>query len=97
MLKRYRILTRFKDFRDEDDVLRVLLELDSIDLITSGRPIYYKSDAYTHLDLYKETASNYGLQASLFTSSKMMAASKLAKEASFPRKKQSTLNKYLLI
>ena len=40
-------LNRLQDFRDEEDVLRVLQELDSIGLLKSGRSIYYKSDVYT--------------------------------------------------
>ncbi|KAH3920329.1 hypothetical protein HBI56_068580 [Parastagonospora nodorum] len=93
-----------RDFRDQDDVLRVLLELETMGLVNSGRSIYYKSDAFTYLDLYKQTASEYGLQASLYTSFKMMAAAKAAKAESLPGKtvsgktlsgkKQSTLNKY---
>jgi hypothetical protein len=83
-----------QDFRDEDDVLRVLQELDTMGLLSSGRSIYYKSDAFTYLELNKETAEEYGLRASLYSSSKMMAASRLAKASSMPRKEQSTLNRY---
>ncbi|KZM23831.1 uncharacterized protein EKO05_0001044 [Ascochyta rabiei] len=67
-----------KDFRDEDDVLRVLQELEDLDLLQHGRGIYYKSDAFTHLDLYSATANKYGLQASLYTSQKMLAAAQAA-------------------
>ncbi|KAF2625710.1 DUF1917-domain-containing protein [Macroventuria anomochaeta] len=67
-----------KDFRDEDDVLRVLQELEDLDLIRHGRSIYYKSDAFTYLDLYSATANKYGLQASLYTSTKMLAAARAA-------------------
>ncbi|KAF1354115.1 hypothetical protein EJ07DRAFT_182750 [Lizonia empirigonia] len=67
-----------KDFRDEDDVLRVLQELEELDLLRHGRSIYYKSDAFTYLDLYSATASKYGLQASLYTSHKMLAAARAA-------------------
>jgi hypothetical protein len=73
-------------------------------LVTTGRSIYYKSDAFTYLDLYKQTASDYGLQASLYTSFKMMAAAKVAKATSssgktasrkiLSGKKPSTLNGY---
>lgn len=83
-----------KDFRDQDDVLRVLQEIETLGLLPSGRSIYYKSDAFTYLDLYKETASEYGLQASLYTSSKMIAVGKLSKATSSSTKKQSTLNSY---
>lgn len=83
-----------KDFRDEDDVSRVLLELETMGLLTSGRSIYYKSDAFTYLDLYKQTASEYGLQASLYTSFKMMAAAKVTKASSSTVRKQQSLNSY---
>lgn len=67
-----------RDFRDEDDVLRVLRELEDLDLLRHGQSIYYKSDAFTHLDLYSATANKYGLQASLYTSHKMLAAARAA-------------------
>lgn len=67
-----------KDFRDEDDVLRVLEELEDFGLLGQDRSIYYKSDAFTYLDLYSSTASKYGLQASLYNSSKMLAAARAA-------------------
>jgi hypothetical protein len=88
------MLTCPKDFRDEDDVLRVLQELEAIGLVPSGQSVYYKSDAFTYLDLYKQTASEYGLQASLYASSKMMAAAKLSKATPSSGKKQKTLNNY---
>jgi hypothetical protein len=65
-----------------------------MDLLSSKRSIYYKSDAFTYLDLYKQTATEYGLQASLYTSLKMMAAAQLSKAKSIPGKKQKTLNSY---
>jgi hypothetical protein len=83
-----------KDFRDEEDVLRVLQEIEARGLLPRGRSIYYKSDAFTYLDLYKETASEYGLQASLYTSFKMMAAGRVAKATATANKKQKTLNSY---
>lgn len=75
-------------------MLRVLQELEKMGLLTSGRSIYYKSDAFTYLDLYKQTASEYGLQASLYTSFKMMAAAKVSKGGSSTQKKQKSLNSY---
>jgi len=62
-----------KDFRDQGDVLRVLQELVAMDLVESSRGIYYKSDPYTILNIYRETAVEYGLQASLYSSQKMLA------------------------
>jgi hypothetical protein len=67
-----------KDFRDEDDVLRVLKELEDLGILQPGRSIYYKSDAFTYLDLYSATASRYGLQASLYNSHKMLTAARAA-------------------
>ena len=67
-----------RDFRDEDDVLRVLKGLEDLDVIQPGRSIYYKSDAFTYLDLYSATANRYGLQASLYNSNKMLAAARVA-------------------
>jgi hypothetical protein len=80
-----------KDFRDEADVLRVLKELEVMKRLPEGRGIYYKSDAWTYLDLYRETADKYGLQASLYTSHKMLTADRLAKASSTSPKKQTTL------
>jgi hypothetical protein len=59
-------------------VLRVLKELEDLDLLNQGRSIYYKSDAFTHLDLYSATANKYGLQASLYASQKMLSAARAA-------------------
>lgn len=42
--------------------------------MSSGRTIYYKTDAFTYLNLYKQTASEYGLQASLYNSFMMNVA-----------------------
>ena len=59
-------------------MLRVLHELEDLDLLHHERSIYYKSDAYTYLDLYSASANKYGLQASLYTSNKMLAAAQSA-------------------
>ncbi|OKO97440.1 UPF0696 protein C11orf68 -like protein [Penicillium subrubescens] len=56
-----------KDFSDKEDVKRVLLTLVEKGLVDEeSRPIYYKCDAYTHLDIKSNNA--YGLKASLFSS-----------------------------
>ncbi|KAF2200835.1 DUF1917-domain-containing protein [Delitschia confertaspora ATCC 74209] len=83
-----------KDFRDTDDVLRVLKELVSMGLVdTASQGIYYKSDAYTYLDIYGHNASEVGLQASMYSSQKMLAtvSSRTGKE---PQKKQTTLDAF---
>jgi len=81
-----------KDFRDKDDILRILQELVAMGLAGHGKPIYYKSDSYTHLGINSKTAAEYGLQASLYNSHKMLAEASLAKTAPTPQRKQSTLN-----
>ena len=81
-----------QNFQDADDVLRVLRELEAMGLVNSARTIYYKSDAYTYLDLNSGTAAQYGLQASIYNSRTMMAATKTS---SPPSKKQSKLDRFL--
>lgn len=68
-----------RDFRDKEDVLRVLQELVSIGVAGPRRPIYYKSDPYTLLNIYKDSAAKYGLYASLYSSQKMLSRVALAK------------------
>ncbi|KAF1963437.1 DUF1917-domain-containing protein [Byssothecium circinans] len=82
-----------KDFRDKEDILRVLQELVSMGVVGSGRPIHYKSDSYTLIGVYRQTADDYGLRASLHSSHKMLSEAKLAKTAA-PQRKQSTLDGY---
>lgn len=54
-------------FDDGQDVRRVLRELVELGLCSSGaRPIYYKADAFTHLDL--DSDNEYRIRASLFSS-----------------------------
>ncbi|CAN9190051.1 unnamed protein product [Alternaria alternata] len=84
-----------KDFQDADDVLRVLHELENMGLLNGGRTIYYKPDAYTYLNLVRDTAVEYGLQASLYNSRSLLAADKVPKSASLAQKKQSTLSGFL--
>ena len=59
------------DFADIADVRRVLEKLIDLGLCRSdGRPIYYKCDAYTYLDI---TSKNpYGLRASLYSSKEVL-------------------------
>jgi hypothetical protein len=75
-----------KDFQDADDVLRVLHELENMGLLNAGKIIYYKPDAYTHLNLVRDTAAEYGLQASLYNSRSLLAAGKVSKSTSLPQK-----------
>lgn len=55
------------DFGDTEDVKRVLRGLAEKELVDAeSRPIYYKCDAYTHLDI--KSNNDYGLKASMFSS-----------------------------
>lgn len=55
------------DFGDKEDVKRVLRALAEKELVNAEwRPIYYKCDAYTHLDI--KSSNDYGLKASMFSS-----------------------------
>lgn len=58
------------DFTDLDDVKRVLEELISLGLCLQGKPLYYKCDAYTHLDIM--STNPYRLRASLYSSKEIL-------------------------
>lgn len=56
-----------KDFGDKADIKRVLEGMVDVGLVDVGdRPIYYKCDAYTHLDITSK--NEYGLKASMYSS-----------------------------
>lgn len=56
-----------RDFSDKEDVKRVLKTLVATGLVDKeSKPIYYKCDAYTYLDI--KSKNEYGLKASLFSS-----------------------------
>ncbi|KAJ9203522.1 hypothetical protein DTO164E3_2444 [Paecilomyces variotii] len=57
-----------RDYDDKKDVKRVLERLVELGLVDRGstRPIYYKCDAYTYLDI--KSTNQYGLKASLYSS-----------------------------
>ena len=65
-----------KDFRDADNILRVLRELFSMGLVKekARQGIYYKADVYTYLGIYHQNANEYGLQASQYSSNNMLAS-----------------------
>ncbi|PSN64764.1 DUF1917-domain-containing protein [Corynespora cassiicola Philippines] len=84
-----------RDYRDAEDVLRVLKQLVSMGLVQKERGIYYKSDAYTHLDIYGENAAQYGLQASIYSSQKLLSGGKDPKPTSVWRKQQSKAGDFL--
>jgi hypothetical protein len=57
-----------KDFSDKQDIRRVILELDRLNLLPKDKKksIYYKCDAYSYLDIM--SSNPYGLSASLYAS-----------------------------
>lgn len=61
-----------KDFRDVEDIERVVRALDDLGLLPrdGNRSIYYKSDAYTWLDI--KSTNEYNFQASLYSSKDML-------------------------
>ncbi|KAK3346238.1 hypothetical protein B0T25DRAFT_272949 [Lasiosphaeria hispida] len=61
-----------KDFRDEDDVARVLSRLRQLELVrVGGKYIYYKSDAWTGVGIYG--GNQWGIKASMYSSSEIFA------------------------
>lgn len=59
------------DFGDTNDVKRVAKAMAELGLIdVDKRPIYYKCDAYTNLDITSK--NEYGLKASMFSSRDML-------------------------
>jgi hypothetical protein len=55
------------DYEDKEDVRRVLLKLIDLGLLDEkGRPIYYKCDAFTYLEI--NSKNPYGLKASMLSS-----------------------------
>ncbi|EMD63486.1 hypothetical protein COCSADRAFT_181745 [Bipolaris sorokiniana ND90Pr] len=81
-----------RNFQDTQDVVRILQELETIGLLSAGRLIYYKPDAYTYLDVRRENAAEYGLKAILYNSRSMLANSKGTESASLTQQKQCTLD-----
>lgn len=61
-----------KDFRDVEDVRRVLTALVEMGLVKSDAPrgIRYKCDAYTYLGIYGQ--NEYGLRPSMYSSVEML-------------------------
>lgn len=58
-----------EDYADKDDVKRVLVKLVELGLVSNwgdGKPIYYKADCFTHLDIMG--GNEWGLKASLYSS-----------------------------
>ncbi|KAK7552502.1 hypothetical protein IWX49DRAFT_587205 [Phyllosticta citricarpa] len=76
-----------KDCFDIEDMIRVLRALIEMDLVSKEQPIYYKTDAYTLLDIYSD--NEYKLQASL-CSSKNIWDLKAKKRKAEPQSQPST-------
>ncbi|GKZ73106.1 hypothetical protein AnigIFM60653_011974 [Aspergillus niger] len=56
-----------KDYEDRADVERVLRKMAALKLVDlDGRPVYYKCDAYTHLDI--RGGNEWGLRGSMYSS-----------------------------
>jgi hypothetical protein len=57
-----------QDFRDQEDISRVVRELKSIGLVPTEtrKQLWYKCDAFTHLDIM--SGNPWGLRASLYSS-----------------------------
>ncbi|KAI1945570.1 hypothetical protein LOZ12_002359 [Ophidiomyces ophidiicola] len=65
-----------KDFREKEDIRRVLLKLVDLGLVSTGRgpatkPIYYKCDAYTHLDIMG--GNKWGIKPGMYSSTDALA------------------------
>ena len=84
-------------FADQGDVHRVLEQLLDLGLCTKdGKPIYYKTDAYTYLDIKSDNP--YKLRASLFSSKDMFANGvKVPKDGPIARikKRNPTIDSFL--
>ncbi|KAG2413761.1 hypothetical protein HFD88_002950 [Aspergillus terreus] len=64
-----------RDYADPDDVKRVIGKLVDLDLVKEDeRPVYYKCDAYTYLQIMGNNP--YGLRASLFSSRDVLSGKK---------------------
>ncbi|WEW59925.1 hypothetical protein PRK78_005407 [Emydomyces testavorans] len=78
VLSRPRLICVYtKDFQDKEDIRRVLLKLVDLGLVSKGRgssarSIYYKCDAYTHLDI--KGGNPWGLKPSMYSSSDILAS-----------------------
>jgi Domain of unknown function (DUF1917) len=84
-----------RDFTDKTDVARVLQELAALGLIKQpNRTIYYKSDAYTALDITRD--NKYGLRASLYSSRDFPLPKKTAQRRPLDSEAQTKLDDWTL-
>ena len=82
------------DFGDLEDVTRILKELDDMGLVSrdARQGTYYKSDAYTYLDIYGQ--NEYRLKASMYSSFNLLAGAKAPPANRLASKKQATLDAF---
>lgn len=66
-----------QDFTNADDVKRVCRTLDELGLIPAERGVFYKADAYTHLNITSDNP--YNIPASLYSSRDVLAKSDVGK------------------
>jgi len=60
-----------KDFNDLGDVERVVRKMRNLGLVTtSGKPIYYKPNAYTYLELNSD--NRWSIKTSLYSSADVL-------------------------
>ncbi|KAK3936897.1 hypothetical protein QBC46DRAFT_394011 [Diplogelasinospora grovesii] len=71
VIKERLVVVYTRDFRDIDDIGRVLEKLRELGLVrfNSGKQIYYKSDAWTELGIYGN--NEWGIKASMYSSDEM--------------------------
>jgi hypothetical protein len=76
-----------KDFTDVVDVRHELKTMADLRLVdpNASRGIYYKSDAYTYLDIYSDNP--YGLKASQYASKDIFSKPEAKPTASNPQKR----------
>lgn len=60
-----------KDFADKEDLRNIVIKLENMGLVTRERPIYYKSDAYTWLDI--STSNRWGIKPTMHSSTEILA------------------------
>ncbi|KAK8236824.1 hypothetical protein HDK77DRAFT_300251 [Phyllosticta capitalensis] len=77
-----------KDCFDIEDMQRVLLALTDMGLVTKEQQIYYKTDAYTYLDIYSD--NEYKLGASLYSSTNIWNHTAKKRKAEAPPSQPST-------
>jgi len=66
----YRIWIYTYNFEDVEDVKRVLRWMKELGLVKSGLTIYYKCEAYTHLEL--KSRNRWGLKVSMYNNSDLL-------------------------